>query len=82
MLSAKGAAFNGQPGAAPQGLMAPTANRGALKARFTIRVLRRHGVISTSGMFWCCKTIRPIEARFQRLVIACSDSWGDAPGLA
>ena len=50
VFSAKGAAFNGQPGAAPQGSWTPTAR--ALKARFTIGLLRRHGVISTSGMFW------------------------------
>ena len=40
----------------------------ALKARFTIPLLRRHGVILTSDMFLGLETIPRIDARFQRLV--------------
>jgi hypothetical protein len=64
-------------GSAP-GLMAPTAR--ALKARFTIGLLRRHGVISTSGMFWVGNPSAGLSRAFSAWFIGLSDSWGDAPG--
>ena len=58
--------------------MAPTAR--ALKARFNYRIASQAWRYFDEWHVLGLETIRGIEARFQRLVIGLSDSWGDAPG--